>query len=50
MSVLTTESKTVEEPFIKYAEKAGWHYVPPAKALNLRRGESCIGRIKGLFC
>ena len=40
MAVLTTELKTVEEPLIKYAIKAGWEYVPPNTALNLRRGET----------
>ena len=40
MAVLSTESKTVEEPLIKYAKKAGWQYVSPDSALNLRRGES----------
>lgn len=40
MVVLTTESKTVEEPLIKYAIKAGWEYVSPDEALNLRRGET----------
>ena len=40
MTVLTTESKTVEEPLIKYAKQAGWEYIPPNKALHLRRGEA----------
>ena len=40
MAVLTTESKTVEEPLIKYAKRAGWKYVSPEEALNLRRGET----------
>lgn len=40
MPVLVTESKTVEKPLIKYAQKAGWGYIPPTEALNLRRGES----------
>ena len=40
MAVLTTESKTVEEPLIKYARQAGWEYVSPNTALHLRRGET----------
>ena len=40
MATLSTESKTVEEPLIKYAKQAGWEYIPPNTALNLRRGES----------
>ena len=40
MAVLVTESKTVEEPLIKYAKQAGWEYIPPDRALNLRRGET----------
>ena len=40
MAVLSTESKTVEEPLIKYAKQAGWKYVAPNTALNLRKGET----------
>ena len=40
MAVLTTESKTVEEPLIKYARQAGWEYISPNMALDLRRGET----------
>ena len=40
MAVLSTESKTVEEPLIKYAQQAGWEYVSPKKAIRLRRGEN----------
>ena len=40
MSVLVTESKTVEEPLITYARQAGWEYVSQKTALNLRRGET----------
>ncbi len=40
MTAFTTESKTVEEPLIKYAIQAGWEYIPPKTALNLRRGET----------
>ena len=40
MAALSTESKTVEEPLIKYAIQAGWEYVIPKAALNLRKGET----------
>ena len=40
MAVLLTESKTVEEPLIKYAKHAGWEYITPKEALNLRKGET----------
>jgi len=40
MAALATESKTVEEPLIKYAVQAGWEYVSPDTALHLRRGEA----------
>ena len=40
MGAIITESRVVEKPLIKYAEKAGWTYIPPGKALELRRGES----------
>ena len=40
MAVLATESKTVEEPLIKYAKQAGWEYISQNTALNLRRGET----------
>ena len=40
MTMLSTESKTVEEPLIKYAEQAGWKYVSPKEAISLRKGET----------
>ena len=40
MAAFTTELKTVEEPLIKYAQKAGWIYIPPKEALDLRKGEA----------
>ncbi len=40
MGKIIAESKTVEEPLVKYAQKAGWEYVPPKTALHLRKGES----------
>ena len=43
MTALTSELKTVEIPLIKYAKQAGWEYIPPDRALNLRRGE--IGKL-----
>ncbi len=32
------ERRTVQEPFLRYAEEAGWTYLPPEEALRLRRG------------
>ena len=32
------ERCAVQNPFIRYAEAAGWSYLPPEDALNLRRG------------
>ncbi|MDE0118779.1 MAG: HsdR family type I site-specific deoxyribonuclease [Bdellovibrionales bacterium] len=40
MVVLSTESKTVEEPLIKYAKQIGWIYISPKEAIQLRRGET----------
>ena len=34
-----TERDTVQVPFIRYAEEAGWTYLPPEEALRLRGGE-----------
>ncbi len=36
---LASERKTVQNPFIRYAEEAGWTYLPPDEALRLRGGE-----------
>ena len=33
-----TEKQTVQKPLLKYAGQAGWEYVPPQKALALRKG------------
>ncbi len=33
-----TEKQVVQKPLLKYAEKAGWEYVPPQQALALRKG------------
>jgi len=35
---LGTESIAVQRPFIGYAIEAGWTYLSPEDALNLRRG------------
>ena len=35
---LGTESTAVQRPFIRYAVEAGWTYLSPDEALNLRRG------------
>jgi len=37
---LSSERYTVQNPLVRYAEEAGWSYLPPAEALRLRRGES----------
>ena len=34
-----TEQDTVQMPLIRYAEEAGWTYIPSAEAVALRRGE-----------
>jgi len=49
------ERRTVQEPLIRYAEEAGWEYLPPEEALRLRRGpespvlhEVLIGQLQRL--
>ena len=37
--ILSSERKTVQNPFIRYAEEAGWTYLPPDEAMRLRGGE-----------
>src|ERR1051325_6915129 len=32
------ERSAVQNPFVKYAKEAGWTYLSPEQALNLRRG------------
>ncbi len=34
-----TERKTVQNPFLRYAEEAGWTYLSPEEALRVRGGE-----------
>ena len=34
-----SERRAVQNPFIRYAEEAGWSYLPPVEALRLRGGE-----------
>ncbi len=36
---LGSERRAVQNPFIRYAEEAGWTYLPPEEALRLRGGE-----------
>ncbi|WP_029215058.1 HsdR family type I site-specific deoxyribonuclease [Kallotenue papyrolyticum] len=36
---LSSERKTVQTPFLRYAQDVGWTYLPPDKALRLRGGE-----------
>ncbi|GMR10551.1 MAG: hypothetical protein BMS9Abin28_1372 [Anaerolineae bacterium] len=33
------ERAAVQNPFIRYADEAGWTYLPPDEALRMRRGE-----------
>jgi hypothetical protein len=35
---LGSESNSVQRPFIRYAVEAGWKYLSPDEALNLRQG------------
>ena len=35
---LGSESNSVQRPFIRYAVEAGWTYLSPDEALNLRQG------------
>jgi len=35
---LTSERRVVQNPLIRYAEEAGWTYLPPEDALRLRHG------------
>jgi len=37
---LGSERKSVQEPLVRYAEEAGWTYLPPEETLRLRRGEN----------
>ncbi len=36
---LASERHTVQNPFIRYAQEAGWTYLAPEAALRLRGGE-----------
>jgi len=36
---LGSERRTVQTPFLHYAEEVGWAYLPPEEALRLRGGE-----------
>ena len=38
MTPIGGERGAVQNPFLRYAEKAGWTYLTPDEALNLRRG------------
>ena len=40
MTKLSSERATVQNPLVRYAEEAGWTYLPPDEALRLRRGET----------
>ncbi len=36
---LASERDTVQNPFLSYAQEAGWTYLTPEEALRLRGGE-----------
>ncbi len=36
---LGSERRTVQNPFLRYAQEVGWKYLPPEEALRLREGE-----------
>lgn len=36
---LDSERRTVQNPFLRYAQEASWTYLPPKEALRLRDGE-----------
>lgn len=38
---ISSERRTVQNPFIRYAQEAGWTYLPPDETLRLRGGEDC---------
>ncbi len=42
MSPFGSERSTVQMPLIRYAEDAGWTYLPPDEAVRLRRGEQGV--------
>ena len=33
-----SEAGAVQDPFVRYAEEAGWAYLPPEEVINLRQG------------
>jgi len=37
---LASERYTVQKPLVRYAEEAGWTYLPPEEALRLRRSDT----------
>jgi len=39
MSTLGSERRAVQTPLLRYAQEAGWEYLPPEEALRLRGGE-----------
>lgn len=40
MSLLSNERITVQNPFVRYAQDAGWTYLPRDEALRLRHGDT----------
>ena len=44
--LLSSESCAVQRLFIRYATEAGWSYLSPEKALNLRRGATMTGKVR----
>lgn len=41
---LGNESSSVQRPFVRYAEEAGWTYLSPEQALALRAGATADAR------
>ncbi|MHB1006081.1 MAG: type I restriction endonuclease subunit R [Chloroflexota bacterium] len=42
MAPLGVEKTVVQKPLLRYAEEAGWAYLPPNEAVRLRRGEQGV--------
>jgi len=40
------ERSAVQNPFLRYATEAGWSYLSPEEALNLRRGATMTGKVR----
>src|SRR5947209_12831642 len=40
MTILASERAAVQNPFVRYAQDAGWSYLPRDEALRLRHGDT----------